>query len=110
MTEALREEVLKDSGHSKLKTKCLDMITKLRVEASLLNTKTGKVAVQHPATPPIIEEVLSDEEKNKPKPIPTLDENGQVRIEHGPEDIKEMMKLGTLKPRRRTSTLSGIFP
>ena len=32
MAEALREEIIKDSGHPKLKAKCLDLISKLRVE------------------------------------------------------------------------------
>jgi len=43
MTDALREDIIKDSGHPKLKAKCLDLITKLRIEAEVLNeAKTGK--------------------------------------------------------------------
>ena len=43
MCEALRDDVIKDSGHPKLKAKCLDIITKLRLEANVLNApKTGK--------------------------------------------------------------------
>ena len=33
MTDALRDEVLKDTGHPKLRAKCLDLITKMRLEA-----------------------------------------------------------------------------
>ena len=33
MTDTLRDEVLKDTGHPKLKAKCLDLITKMRLEA-----------------------------------------------------------------------------
>ena len=33
MTDALRDEVLKDTGHPKMKAKCLDLITKMRLEA-----------------------------------------------------------------------------
>ena len=33
MTDALRDEVLKDTGHPKMKAKCLDLITKRRLEA-----------------------------------------------------------------------------
>ena len=37
MTDILREEVLKDTGTSKLKQKVLDLISKLRVEARVIN-------------------------------------------------------------------------
>lgn len=37
MSEALREEVIKDNGHPKLKLKALDLITKMRVESKILN-------------------------------------------------------------------------
>ena len=37
MTDILREEVLKDTGTSKLKQKVLDLISKLRVEAKVIN-------------------------------------------------------------------------
>ena len=33
MTDALRDEVLKDTGHPKMRAKCLDLITKMRLEA-----------------------------------------------------------------------------
>ena len=45
MSEALREDVIKDTGHPKLKLKALDLISKLRVEARILNPqKTAKAA------------------------------------------------------------------
>ena len=37
MSEALREEIIKDTGHPKLKLKALDLISKLRVEVKILN-------------------------------------------------------------------------
>jgi len=44
MAEALREEIIKDSGHPKLKAKCLDLISRLRIETSILNpAKTGRM-------------------------------------------------------------------
>ena len=33
MAAALREEIIKDCGHPKLRKKCLDILTKLRVES-----------------------------------------------------------------------------
>ena len=43
MCDVLREKVIVDAGHPKLKKKCLDLINKLRMEANLLNEgKTGK--------------------------------------------------------------------
>jgi len=43
MAEVLRQDILKDSGVSRFKTKVLDLITALRVEVDLLNhEKTGK--------------------------------------------------------------------
>ena len=43
MAEALRDEIIKDCGHPKLKDKCLDLISKLRIETNLLNpTKNAK--------------------------------------------------------------------
>ena len=37
MCDTLRIAIMQDSGHSKLKAKTLDLITKLRVEAHILN-------------------------------------------------------------------------
>ena len=43
MANTLRDEIIRDNGHPKLKAKCLDLITKLRVESAVLNvTKTAK--------------------------------------------------------------------
>ena len=38
MTDVLRDEVLKDTGHSRLKGTVLDLISKLRVEAKVIST------------------------------------------------------------------------
>ena len=38
LTDILREEVLRDTGSSKLKQKVLDVISKLRVEAKVVET------------------------------------------------------------------------
>ena len=91
ITEALREEVLKDSGHSRLKDKCLDLIQKLKLEASIINNSTGRAKVPQPNTPP--KSNAEDAEINKDKPI-TLNDNGQIRIEHGPKEIKELIRTG----------------
>ena len=37
MSEALREDIIKDTGHPKLKLKALDLISKLRIESKILN-------------------------------------------------------------------------
>ena len=43
MSEVLREDIMNDCGHPKLRAKCLDLISKLRLEANILNgQKTGK--------------------------------------------------------------------
>jgi len=45
MSDALRLDVINDSGHPKLKAKVLDLITKLRVESKILNpSKTARGA------------------------------------------------------------------
>ncbi len=43
----LRLEVLNDQGYSRLKTKALDMITNLRLQADILNAKKNGAADQH---------------------------------------------------------------
>lgn len=49
MAAALREDIIKDCGHPKLRAKCLDLLSKLRVESAVLNQpKTAK----RPDTPP----------------------------------------------------------
>ena len=48
MSEAFREDIMNDCGHPKLRAKALDLITKLRMEANILNAqKTAK------APPPV---------------------------------------------------------
>ena len=37
MSEVLREDIMNDCGHPKLRAKCLDLISKLRLEANILN-------------------------------------------------------------------------
>lgn len=45
MCDVLRAEIMQDTGHSKLKAKTLDLISKLRLEANVLNAaKTAKAA------------------------------------------------------------------
>ena len=49
MASALRDDIIKDSGHPKLRQKCLDVISKLRVESQVLNAaKTAR----RPESPP----------------------------------------------------------
>lgn len=49
MSDTLREDIIKDCGHPKLKAKCLDLLTKMRIEAKVLNeAKTGKAKVTAP--------------------------------------------------------------
>ena len=56
MSDALRLDVINDSGHPKLKAKVLDLITKLRVESKILNpAKTGRAA----APPDLLEDSKS---------------------------------------------------
>lgn len=62
MTEVLREDVFRDTGHPKLKAKCLDLISKLRLESELLNPSKAKS--------PKIDTPTPEGE------APTLDENG----------------------------------
>lgn len=44
MAETLRKDVLSDAGHSKLKQRTLDLITELRLENGLLNSKKTAAA------------------------------------------------------------------
>ena len=39
MGTVLRKEILEDQGYSRLKTKALDLITKLRLQQQILNDK-----------------------------------------------------------------------
>ena len=38
MADALRQDIMTDTGNSKLKAKVLDVISKLRIEANVLNS------------------------------------------------------------------------
>lgn len=48
MNDVLRQEIMQDKhGHSKLKAKTLDLMTKLRLEANVLNAnKTAKATAE----------------------------------------------------------------
>lgn len=73
MADTLREDIIKDCGHPKLKAKCLDLITKLRMEAAVLNeAKTGKAKVVAP--PPQVKDARNYDDQGKE--LLGLDENG----------------------------------
>ena len=76
MASSLRDDIIKDTGHPKLRAKCLDLISKLRVEASVLNVaKTGKRPESPPkAAPPKLQNVKAFDDDFKEKL--GLDENG----------------------------------
>ena len=88
MSEALREDIIKDSGHPKLKAKCLDLITKLRLESNVLNTQKTARAPPQPENPKLSNVKNFDENDKEPL---GLDENGQIKLSHGVEEIKEMV-------------------
>lgn len=95
MCEALRDDIIKDSGHPKLKAKCLDIITRLRVEANVLNApKTAKAPKVLDIPPKLVNASKYDDDN---KEVLGLDENGQIKLSHGPEEIKEMMDKGMVK-------------
>lgn len=106
MTEVLREDIIRDCGHPKLKAKCLDLITKLRIEASILNeSKTGKAK----DPPPKLQN--TKEFNDQDDKVIGLDENGQIKINHGVEEIKEMLQKGLLKAKgSRTRDSSQLTP
>ena len=88
MASALRDDIIKDSGHPKLRAKCLDIISKLRIETSILNpAKTGR-RPESPPKPvkPVLQNVKEYDGDFKEKL--GLDENGQIKLSHGPEEIK----------------------
>ena len=85
MSEALREDIIKDNGQPKLKLKALDLITKLRVEAKVLNPqKTGRAAGPIDVLPKMKDSKGYDD---KDKEVLGLDENGQIKITHNADDI-----------------------
>ena len=84
MCETLREDIIKDSGHPKLKAKVLDLISKLRVEQSILNTaKTGRA--KSPLEKPQLKNAKEFDDDGKE--VIGLDENGQIKPSHGPAEI-----------------------
>ena len=103
MSEALRDDIIKDCGHSKLKAKCLDLITKLRVEAKVLNPSKTARAPQPPDN--------FETQASLKKPELGLDDNGQIKLGHGVEDIKEMVEKGMIKTygKRTKDGLNGSW-
>ena len=94
MAEALREEIIKDTGHPKLKAKCLDLISRLRIESNVLNsTKTSR---EFRRTETRIERPPKEYDEDG-KEILSLDEAGQIRVSHGVEEMEEMVNQGLLK-------------
>ena len=87
MSEALREEIIKDNGHPKLKLKALDLITKLRVEARILNPqKTARATGPVEVLPKMNDVRKYDDDLDHEKL--GLDDNGQIKVSHGVEEIK----------------------
>ena len=95
MCDMLRQEIMQDTGHSKLKAKTLDLITKLRLEANVLNAnKTARNTTSSVQGKSVKE--TTENEKPEKEPL-GLDENGQVKLTHDAEDIKQMLEMGMLK-------------
>ena len=75
MASALRDDIIKDTGHPKLRAKCLDLISKLRVEAAVLNiSKTAKRPESPPKVAPQLTNVKHFDDDFKEKLC--LDQNG----------------------------------
>lgn len=94
MAENLRQEVLNDTGNSRFKAKVLDLISKLRLEASLLNPpKQPKIQVkeQHDVA-------NQDADEAEKEPL-GLDEHGFIKPCHDAEDIQKMLDAGILKKK-----------
>lgn len=113
MANTLRDEIIRDSGHPKLKAKCLDLISKLRVESAVLNVaKTAKAEPEQ--IKPNITVVNSKNFTNDDKEALGLDANGQIKLSHGVEEIKTMLDQGIVKTYGRKTTrldatdLSGL--
>ena len=95
MCDILRQEIMQDNGHSKLKAKTLDLITKLRLEANVLNAnKTARNTTSSVQGKSVKE--TTENEKPEKEPL-GLDENGQIKLTHDAEDIKQMLEMGMLK-------------
>ena len=99
MSEVLREDIIKDNGHPKLKLKALDLISKLRIESKILNpNKTAKAAGPVDVIPKMQDAKKFEDDCEKEKL--GLDENGQIKISHGVEEIKQMVELGVVKVKK----------
>ncbi len=95
MAETLRDDIIKDSGHPKLKSKCLDLISKLRLESALLNVgKTGKNKNIAQEQAPLKNAKEYDE--NGIEKL-GLDAEGQIKLTHGVEQIQTMIDKGMVK-------------
>lgn len=109
MASALRDDIIKDTGHPKLRAKCLDLISKLRIEAAILNpNKTARRPESPPRAQPKLQNAKQFDDDFKEKL--GLDENGQIKVSHGPEEIKEMLDKGMVKTynSRRTANTSAL--
>ena len=105
--ERLRDDIIKDVGHPKLRKKCLDLITKLRVEANVLNReKTARISEAEEAkkAPPQLRNVKEFDENFKEKL--GLDAEGMIKVSHGVEEIKEMLEKGMVRTfnNKKTAT------
>ena len=100
MSEALREDIIKDTGHPKLKLKALDLISKLRVESKILNPQKTARATGNIDVLPQLNDCKNFDDTDKEKL--GLDENGQIKVNHGEKEIKEMIEQGMIKIKRKT--------
>ena len=99
MSEALREDIIQDSGHPKLKKKVLDLITKLRVEANVLNPQKTMKAAKDKICKPVGMNAKDFNDLDNVKESLGLDADGQIKLSHGVEEIKEMVEKGMLKQK-----------
>ena len=75
MANTLRDEIIRDVGHPKLKAKCLDLIHKLRLEANILNvSKTGKADPSKQIDQPKLTNIKNFDDNGKE--VLGVDENG----------------------------------
>ena len=94
MCDVLRQEIMQDNGHSKLKAKTLDLINKLRLEANVLNV--NKTAKNTSSIGGAQLKNAREYGENEKEPL-GLDENGQIKLSHDAEDIKKMVEMGMIK-------------
>lgn len=98
MCETLRDEIIKDSGHPKLKAKVLDLLTKLRCESNILNVSKNAKA-QNIVQPPLLKNAKDYDEDGIEKL--GLDEHGQIKLTHGADQIEKMIEKGMVKVHGR---------